>query len=322
MVESATISELLPWLLPLLLGYGADLLLGDPRHWPHPVKGFGHAIGKAESLLNRGSQRLLKGLLLVLVLVTTVFIALQYCTSLLTLSPWLYYPAASLLVFWGLANRNLIDEVKAVDKALTNGGLPAGRRQLSMIVGRDTSRLDENQIRTAALETLSENLSDGVIAPLFYYLVGGLPLMWSYKMVNTLDSMLGYKSDRYRLFGRAAARLDDVANFVPARLTALLMVVVGGSPRALRFLFRYGHRHTSPNAGYPEAALAGILDLRFGGPATYHGQVHKKPWIGERSRAVSQKDLLRACAINQRSTLVMVVLVVTVLLLQGGVLLP
>jgi adenosylcobinamide-phosphate synthase len=134
--------------------------------------------------------------------------------------------------------------------------------------------------------------------------------------------MLGYKSDRYRLFGRAAARLDDVANFVPARLTALLMVVVGGSPRALRFLFRYGHRHTSPNAGYPEAALAGILDLRFGGPATYHGRVHKKPWIGERSRVVSQKDLLRACAINQRSTLVMVVLVVTVLLLQGGVLLP
>ena len=322
MVETATIATALPWFLPLLAGYAADLLLGDPQHWPHPVKVFGHAIGKTEKVLNRGSQRLLKGLFLVAVLISTVFLALHCLTAVLLPHPWLWYPAASLLVFWGLANRNLIDEVKAVDKALSEGGLPAGRRQLSMIVGRDTSCLDEIQVRKAALETLSENLSDGVIAPLFYYLVGGLPLMWTYKMVNTLDSMLGYKSERYRLFGRTAARLDDVANFVPARLTALLMVLVSGSVRALRFLFRYGHRHASPNAGYPEAALAGILDLRFGGPATYHGQVVEKPWIGERSRTVSQKDILRACAINQRSTLVMVVLVVTVLLLQGGVLLP
>jgi adenosylcobinamide-phosphate synthase len=158
-------------------------------------------------------------------------------------------------------------------------------------------------------------LSDGVIAPLFYYLLGGLPLMFAYKMVNTLDSMIGYKSDRYRRFGRFAARLDDVANYVPARLTALIMIIVSMSCRGLCFIFKYGHQHASPNAGYPESALAGVLNCRFGGPNVYHGQVLQKPYIGQVVRDLTQKDLNKACAINHKATLLMIALTLFLLLL-------
>lgn len=230
-------------------------------------------------------------------------------------STYLFYPVAIIMVFWGLANRNLIDEAQKVEGALTQEGTEAGRRQLSCIVGRDTSQLTPTQIRTAVLETLSENLSDGVIAPLFYYLLGGLPLMFAYKMINTLDSMIGYKSDRYRHFGRFAARLDDVANFVPARLTALLMIVVSMSGRGLRFIFKYGHQHASPNAGYPESALAGILSCRFGGPNVYHGKLVKKPYIGQAVRELTIKDLQKACAINHKTTLLMLILTLLSLVL-------
>lgn len=155
--------------------------------------------------------------------------------------------------------------------------LEEGRRQVARIVGRDTSGLTDTEVRTAALETLAENLSDGVIAPLFWYLLLGVPGMLAYKMVNTLDSMIGYRNERYRAFGCFAARLDDVANYLPARLTAFLMVLVTGRLSLLRFVFRYGPRHASPNSGYPEAALAGILDCRFGGPHQYFGEWVYKP---------------------------------------------
>ncbi len=306
-----------PLTLPLVAGYLLDLLLGDPYHWPHPVKLFGKLINRGERRLNKGSKRLFKGALMTIVLVTLVWAVLHFLFQILTLNPilYLYYPMASIMVFWGLANRNLIDEAKKVEWALAHEGPEAGRRQLSCIVGRDTAQLTPTQIRTAVLETLSENLSDGVIAPLFYYLLGGLPLMFAYKMINTLDSMIGYKNDRYRLFGRFAARLDDVANFVPARLTAILMIAVSMSSRGLRFILKYGHQHASPNAGYPESALAGILDCRFGGPNIYHGQVVQKPYIGHQSRELTNKDLKKACAINHKVTLLMVGVTLFLLLL-------
>jgi adenosylcobinamide-phosphate synthase len=308
-----------PLTLPLVAGYLLDLLFGDPYHWPHPVKVFGNLISRAEHYLNKGSKRLLKGALMTIVLVTLVWAVLHFLFQVLTLTlsfiPYLYYPVATIMVFWGLANRNLIDEAKKVERVLTNEGTEAGRRQLSYIVGRDTSQLTPTQIRTAVLETLSENLSDGVIAPLFYYLIGGIPLMFAYKMINTLDSMTGYKSDRYRRFGRFAARLDDVANFVPARLTAILMIAVSMSGRGLRFIFKFGHQHASPNAGYPESALAGILDCRFGGPNVYYGQLVQKPYIGHKARELTKKDLNMACTINHRATLLLMVLTLLLLLL-------
>jgi adenosylcobinamide-phosphate synthase len=193
-----------------------------------------------------------------------------------------------------------------VISALEKNGLEAGREQLSYIVGRETRTLNEQQIRTAVLETLAENLSDGVIAPLFFYALGGVPAMLAYKMANTLDSMIGYKSEKYRNFGWFAARFDDIINFIPARITALLMVVLSFSWRGLAYIFRYGNQHSSPNAGYPEAALAGILNCRFGGPNVYHGTLVEKPYIGKNDREITDRDFYKACFLNFCTCLVFV----------------
>jgi adenosylcobinamide-phosphate synthase len=217
--------------------------------------------------------------------------------------------AASIGVFYCLANRSLLQEGQAVFDVLEGEGLEAGRRRLSWIVGRDTAQLSAQQVRVAVLESMSENLSDGVVAPLLFYLAGGLPAMLLYKLINTLDSMIGYKREPYRLFGRAAARLDDVCNFIPARFTALLMVLVTASGRGLRYVFTYGHAHASPNAGYPEAALAGILNCRFGGPNRYKGILVEKPYIGETDRPLRQKDFVYVKYINHAVTLVTVIFV-------------
>ncbi|HAA17724.1 MAG TPA: cobalamin biosynthesis protein CobD, partial [Cytophagales bacterium] len=222
---------------------------------------------------------------------------------------------AVVLLFYCLANRTLIKEGQAVFKVLREEGLEAGRKRLSWIVGRDTSKLDEQQIRTATLETLSENLSDGVIAPLFYYFVLGVPGAAAYKMINTLDSMIGYKSDRYLDFGRAAALLDDAANYIPARLTAILMLLVTGKIKGLGFVFREGKNHASPNAGYPEAALAYILNCRFGGPNVYHGQLVDKPYIGHNPRTLTDADLKTTSYVNWASSVLCILFYVVVFML-------
>ena len=195
--------------------------------------------------------------------------------------------------------------------------LEEGRAQVARIVGRDTSELSAQEVRTAALETLAENLSDGVIAPLFWLALLGVPGMAAYKMVNTLDSMIGYRTERYRAFGCWAAHIDDVANFLPARLTALLMVIASLRPSVWSFVMRYGRRHASPNSGYPEAALAGILDCRFGGPHYYFGQLFDKPYIGEHERELTTADMKKAVRVNRTAEVLMVVIVfVTALLCQ------
>ena len=189
---------------------------------------------------------------------------------------------------------------KAVDRSIE-----AGRAQVSRIVGRDTSQLTAQEIRTAALETLAENLSDGVVAPLFWLVLLGVPGMMTYKMINTLDSMIGYKTSRYREFGCWAAHIDDIANYIPARITALLMVMAplllprrrrGGLERAA-FVLKYGPQHASPNSGWPEAALASILDCQFGGPHNYFGEQVYKPFIGTNPRALTTDDMRRSIRI-------------------------
>ena len=305
-------------IIPLIAGYFLDLLLGDPVGWPHPVRLFGALIAKGEAMLNKGRFRFFKGGVLSITLCAAVFISLYYLLSFLwAISQPLYLVVSSVLVFYALANRQLILEGTRVFETLSNNGLEAGRHRLSHIVGRDTSRLGPGQIRTAVLETLSENLSDGVIAPLFYYALAGLPGMYVYKMINTLDSMIGYRNERYEQFGKFAARLDDVANFLPARITALLMVAVTASGRGMRFIIRYGHRHKSPNAGYPEAALAGILDVRFGGPNFYHGVLVEKPFIGDNIREVMPGEIKRVADINQRTCLLMILLILIIFLNYG-----
>lgn len=293
----------------LLIGFILDCLLGDPLWLPHPIRLFGNSISFFTEKLNRGKNRRLKGVAMALGLIAFTYISLEISFLWLQKYEWVYLTAAGIGVFYGLANRSLIHESYQVMRALKTDGLEAGRKQLSYIVGRDTRNLNEQQIRTAVLETLAENLSDGVIAPLFYYALGGVPAMLAYKMANTLDSMIGYKSEKYREFGWFAARFDDLINFVPARMTALLMVVLSLSPHGLAYIFKFGHKHSSPNAGYPEAALAGILNCRFGGPNVYHGQLVEKPFIGKNPRMLTDTDFRKTCFLNFFTCLVFVGLI-------------
>lgn len=283
---------------PLVIGLLLDALLGDPGWLPHPVRLFGKSIALMEKKFNKGYSRRKKGFYVAVVLILATGILCYVFLQLVKQSSWLYFPVASVLVFYGLANRSLITETLKVNQTLNRQGLEAGRGKLSEIVGRDTSGLTKNQVRVAVLETLSENLSDGVVAPLFFYFLGGIPLMFVYKMVNTLDSMIGYKNERYADFGFFTAKLDDVLNFIPARITAFLIAIVGLSKRSLRFIIQYGNRHSSPNAGYPEAALAGVLNCRFGGPHYYQGVLVNKPYIGDKERVIYSKDINRAISIN------------------------
>lgn len=294
----------------LLIGFLLDCLLGDPLWLPHPIRIFGNSISFFTKILNKGTVRKLKGAIMAFLLIAVTYGLLELLFYLLRNNQWAYLALGSIGVFYGLANRSLIHESYKVMRELNTKGLEAGRMQLSYIVGRDTSRLNEQQIRTAVLETLAENLSDGVIAPLFFYALGGVPAMMAYKMANTLDSMIGYKSEKYKQFGWFAARFDDVLNFVPARITALLMVFISLSPRGLVYIFRFGHKHSSPNAGYPEAALAGILNCRFGGPNVYHGVLVEKPFIGENFRTITVTDFRKTYLINIGICVVMIALVI------------
>lgn len=295
------------FIVPLVVGFVLDCLLGDPRWLPHPIRGYGWLIDSGERLLNRGEYRRLKGGMMSLGLLVLVFGFFSFLFSVLRLNVYTFNVVAACFVFYGLANRSLIKEAFEVIQVLNELGLEASRKRLSWIVGRDTSELNEQQIRIAVLETLAENLSDGVVAPLFYYCLGGVPAMLTYKMANTLDSMIGYKNERFANFGYVAAKVDDILNFIPARLTAVLMAFMSLSGRAFLFILKYGRAHSSPNAGYPEAALAGILNCQFGGPNRYHGKLVRKPYIGEHERFVTDKDVYRTALLNFAIALFMVV---------------
>lgn len=285
-------------MIVLLVAVFLDSLLGDPRWLPHLIVGYGRLISWGEKRLNRGSRRFLKGAWLTLLLVSLSFWVPYLGLAVLRPYPVLWIGLSSVLLFYCIANRTLIKEGIAVFSVLQNEGLAAGRKRLSWIVGRETTQLTAQQVRIATLETMSENLSDGVIAPLFYFACFGPAGAAAYKMVNTLDSMLGYKNERYEQFGKFAARLDDVANYIPSRFTAILMLIVTFRWGGLGFVFREGKKHSSPNAGYPEAALAYILGCQFGGPNVYHGTLVEKPYIGTTDRPIQHRDVLQASRIN------------------------
>jgi adenosylcobinamide-phosphate synthase len=300
--------------LSLLIGWLLDLMVGDPQRLPHPVVWFGKMIAACERKLNRGTNRKLKGALTAVGLILFVFVFTWMLRK--VLDTYALYLFDAIAIFYGLAGTTLIREVRAVFLALDRS-LDEGRRQVARIVGRDTSELSAQEVRTAALETLAENLSDGVIAPLFWLTILGTPGMLAYKMVNTLDSMVGYKTDRYRAFGCWAAHIDDIANYIPARLTALLMLTfsppklggVRGGLNRLKFVRKYGRNHASPNSGYPEAALAAILDCRFGGPHYYFGELFDKPYIGTNGRPLTTEDMRKAVRVNRTAEVLMVAIV-------------
>ena len=310
----------------LLIGWLLDLIFGDPARLPHPVVWFGKMIASCEQSLNKGSYRKLKGALTAISLILFAFALAWMLRRVLGIFalfifdgtreqvyqiPILLYLFDAIIIFYCLAGTTLIREVRAVFLALDRS-LEEGRKQVARIVGRDTSELSAQEVRTAALETLAENLSDGVIAPLFWLAILGTPGMLAYKMVNTLDSMIGYKTDRYRDFGCWAAHIDDIANYIPARLTALLMILSTGRLGLLRFVWKNGRNHASPNSGYPEAALAAILDCRFGGPHYYFGELFDKPYIGTNDRSLTTDDMKTAVRINRIAEVLMVLLTVSV----------
>ncbi|MGQ9558210.1 MAG: adenosylcobinamide-phosphate synthase CbiB [Desulfurispora sp.] len=280
-----------------------DFAVGDPPRLPHPVVLIGKLISALEKLLYRPGrpplvQQLVGGLLVILVVgaaytLTWLILLLAY--------RWFFWLGLALevwLISTTLAARCLAQAARQVLEPLRRGDLPAARHLLGYIVGRQTAGLPPDEIVRATVETVAENTSDGFVAPLFYALLGGAPLAMAYKAVNTLDSMLGYKNERYLYFGRTAARLDDLANFLPARLTGLLLVLAAwwsGRRAALawRTMRRDARRHPSPNSGYPEAAVAGALGVRLGGNNHYHGRVSFRPYLGE-ALCPLQPDQIRA----------------------------
>jgi len=272
-----------------------DLLIGDPRCFPHPVVYMGKLIMVLEKVLRRlvTNDRVGGIILLVLTVSITVGLAFALLKGAYAVSPCLGFAVAVILSWSCIAARSLHRESRLVAYALVRGELAAARRYLSNIVGRDTADLDEPEIWRATVETVAENTSDGVIAPLLYLFLGGPLLAIAYKAINTLDSMVGYRNERYLEFGRASARFDDLANFIPARITGLLMVAsaplfglsAGNSWRIMR---RDGRNHSSPNSGIPEAAVAGALGIRLGGTNLYAGKPVAKPTIGDAIQQISQ----------------------------------
>jgi len=301
----------------LLIGFTLDQLLGDPEKLPHPIVGFGHLISFGEKRLNKGKYLFAKGAIMTLILVTSIYLATKLFINITTNYNYIFnLLLTAIIAFYCLSARTLRHEVRQVFEALEQS-TNAGRKQLSRIVGRDTATLQPQQIRSAALETLAENLSDGVIAPLFWFALLGAPGMLAYKMINTLDSMIGYKNDRYFYFGKFAARLDDVANYVPARITAFLMLLSANKLSKTDFVIKNGNRHSSPNSGYPEAALAAILNCRFGGPNSYFGKIVDKPFIGNNDRLLVLDDMQSAVKINRYCEVIMVQLIsISMLLLS------
>jgi adenosylcobinamide-phosphate synthase len=264
------------------LGLGAllDLILGDPRWLPHPIRGIGLLIRGLETLLRKILPETIGGCVLVCCVIAVV---VGVVTATLR---WGGFLVSAYWIFACLAVRSLDQESNKVIEALRTGDLDRARTLVGHLVGRDTTNLSEEDVTRAVFETVAENMSDAIVAPLFFLSLFGIPGMVAYKAVNTMDSMVGYKNDRYIRFGWAAARLDDVANYIPARITAGLIVVSAAVVRlrwrsAMHVIFRDAHLQPSPNAGYPEAALAGALGVRLGGLNYYFGRPVQKPFLGD-----------------------------------------
>lgn len=290
---------LLAWGVAWLLDYW----LGDPPNWPHPVRWIGNLINVVQRQIRRfcKSNRALKigGGVLWLVVVGISWGASWGILHLANLvHPWFGWLVEVWMIYTVLAARCLSDAALEVYRALKNGTLEQSREKLSWIVGRDTSQLERPQITRAVVETVAENSVDGVIAPLFFLMLGGAPLAMAYKAINTLDSMVGYKTEKYRAIGFVSAKLDDLANFIPARLSWLLLSIAAfclraNSRQALRIGWRDRYQHSSPNCAWPEATVAGALGIRLGGPNLYFGERVEKPWIGDAQRDIALEDIPR-----------------------------
>lgn len=305
-------------LYALLLGFLLDCLLGDPQGFPHPIVAIGKLIAWLEKRLRRlfpGTKagELAAGAVL---WILTVGVSFLVPCGLLRLagrvSPWLRVALQSVFCWQILAARSLQTESMKVYTALKTGTLADARRAVSMIVGRDTQQLDADAVARAAVETVAENCSDGVIAPMLFFAIGGGPLAFVYKAVNTMDSMLGYVEMPYKNIGCVPAKLDDVFNYLPARISGIAMLLAGGLLKldfqnGLRIFKRDRYNHASPNSAQTESVCAGLLGLRLAGDACYHGVLHKKKYIGDALRPIEPEDIPRACKLMYGTTVLMLI---------------
>lgn len=282
--------------LAMLLALVIDAAIGWPdrifNRIGHPVTWLGKLIETLEKRLNHATNRRLKGTGAALAVIGAAS-GLAVLLAAMLPDGYVGILITAILAWPLIAVRSMHEHVKAVSTPLKRGDIAASRHALSMIVGRDPSQLDEAGIASAGMESLAENTSDGIVAPLFWGVLFGLPGIAAYKAINTLDSMIGHRSERYEEFGWASARIDDVVNIVPARLSGILYVLVSGHPaRAMRVMMNNAHQHRSPNAGWPEAALAGALDVRLSGPRVYDGELSQEPWVNEAGRDADAEQLV------------------------------
>jgi adenosylcobinamide-phosphate synthase len=307
-------------ILAVILAVALDKVLGDPRWLPHPVRGMGGMIYKLEPILNKGKYRVQKGTItafivtFISVLITLFIIKFSYTVH---ISFGIIIEA--FLIYTTIAEKNLGDAAMEVYYPLADDDLEKAREKLGWIVGRDTEKLDEQEIVRGVVETVAENTSDGVTAPIFYAIIGGAPLAFFYRAVNTLDSMLGYKNERYLLFGRASAKWDDWMNFIPSRITGFCMVVsnlnvsVVSFRACIKILLRDARKHPSPNSGWGEAAMAAILGVQLGGTNTYKGLVSIRAKMGNPTNLLQKNHILESIGIMKRT-----VFLFTLLMIIGG----
>lgn len=313
--------------LPLLIGFVLDFILGDPYSLPHPIRLIGTLISKLETFMRKiahGNERLSGTVLAVLVIVLSYGVIFALCIICYKINLVLGIIAEGILCYYLLAAKCLKKESMKVYTAIKENDTEKARKAVSMIVGRDTNCLDETGIIKAAVETVAENTSDGVTAPIFWIMLGGAPMGMLYKAVNTMDSMIGYKNERYINFGRFAAKLDDVLNFFPSRITAVIMVLAAhitglDGKAALRIWKRDRYNHSSPNSAQTEAVCAGALNVQLAGDAYYFGRLCKKKTIGDNVRSIENEDIRRANRLMYCTSVIMLVLAVAVrLLIFGG----
>lgn len=302
--------------LPLLAGFLLDCILGDPYSLPHPIRLIGKLIGALERWVRKAfADHLVLGgfILALIVLLTSTVVPLGFLILCYNINIWLGTAVEAILCYYMLAARCLRNESMKVYRAFLENDTEKARKAVSMIVGRDTKPLDRNGIIRAAVETVAENTSDGVTAPMLFMGLGGAPLGFFYKAANTMDSMIGYTSEKYLKIGRFAAKLDDVLNFIPSRLTALLMILSSGIlnfdiRNAWKIWRRDRRNHASPNSAQTEAVCAGALDVRLAGDAYYFGELHKKPFIGDDIREIENEDIRRANRLMYCTSVLMLII--------------
>lgn len=299
-------------ILSIYIGYIIDLIVGDPYSFPHPVRYIGKLIKKTESIIRKKakSDKDLKigGFFLWFIVVGITYLVTYLIIKISSFIPGVFLVANSILIYTTLATKCLKDEAVKIYNVLKTGDIERARIQVSYIVGRDTTQLNEGEIIRATVETVAENTVDGIIAPMFYAFIGGAPLAMAYKAVNTLDSTVGYKNDKYKELGFASAKIDDIANFIPARISVLLMsigsLLVGHNCKeALKIGIRDRKNHKSPNCAYAEGAVAGALGVQLGGTNVYFGKAVYKPTIGDKHREIEVEDIVRTNKIMYASSI-------------------